>query len=254
MFKPIGIPNVISNSSRAAVMTAVLALACIVVAPVAAFQLTPMSAVIEPDAESPTVVFTVNNTNDAPIAVQLRVATRSILPDGTEINNDASDTLQVFPSQLVLRPDTSQTVRVRWIGSSTPPEELPFRLIAEQLPVNLNRQDEEESGVQFMLKYRATVYVRPPETAPEIVVDAVETDETDETVTIQISNNGSRHRLFSTGRIVLQRGESEAELPLADIEPFVTVNVLPGETRRVTVPLTFFPFIPDTVAFQFDDR
>ncbi len=229
-----------------------IVLAVVVVSGAAAFQLVPMSAVIDPVASPPTVVFTISNTGADPIAVQLRVATRRTLPDGTEINDTASDQLQVFPSQLVVRPGATQTVRVRWIGEGQPQQELPFRLVAEQLPVNLSRTETEASGVQFMLRYRATVYVRPENTQAEIAVIDLTVDEDERTATITVENNGTRHQSFTEGRIVLIQDGTETVMPLREIEPFVTVNVLPGETRRVTVPLDLLPVSPDQVAFQFD--
>jgi fimbrial chaperone protein len=84
-----------------------------------------MSATIDPASSSPTVNFDVINTTDAPVAVQMRATTRRIDRDGTEFNEDAADRLQVFPTQLILRPGQRQAVRVRWIGGGVPREELP---------------------------------------------------------------------------------------------------------------------------------
>jgi len=246
----------VSIGRKAVALGAVTTLLLVIPVVASAFQLVPMSAVIETEAPSPVVVFTINNTTSEAIAIQLRTVTREILPDGTEINGDAREQLQVFPSQLILSPGTSQTVRVRWIGAATPEREIPFRLVAEQLPINLDRTTEDASGVQFMLRYRATVYVRPPGTAPEIVVVDVATDPEAETVTITAENRGTRHQSFPEGRIGLAAtdgaGEPEVILPMSEIDAFIPVNLLPGRTRRVVVPLNQLPFAPGDVRFLFD--
>ncbi|TVR69301.1 MAG: molecular chaperone [Spirochaetaceae bacterium] len=216
------------------------------------FQLTPMSAVIDLSGSSPTTTFEVTNPGNSPVAIELRVATRRIDPDGTELNEDASDQIQLFPSQLVLRRGASQTVRARWIGQSTPERELPFRVTAEQLPINLNRGQTEASGLQFMLRYRATLYVRPPGTAPDLEVLSIDVDDP-ERVTVNLRNNGTRHQLFFQGAVILEDGDGAVqEIDFETIDAFLGVNVLPGEDRRVRVPRDQLPFEPASMRFRFN--
>lgn len=217
-----------------------------------AFQLTPMAAVIDPARATPTTTFEVTNGGEAPVAIELRASTRSIDADGTELNDDASDQIQVFPSQIVLRPGASQTIRARWIGDAIPDRELPFRITAEQLPINLRREQNEASGVQFMLRYRATLYVRPPGTTPDIEVTGIDTSDP-ERVTLVVRNNGTRHQLFSRGTIVLIGSDGDRqELSLEDFEQFLGINVLAGETRRLHVPRDQLPLEPAEVRFRFN--
>lgn len=222
--------------------------------PVAAwsFQLTPMSAVIDLAGASPTTTFEVTNPGNSPVAIELRVATRRMDPDGTELNEDASDQIQLFPSQLVLRRGASQTVRARWIGQSMPDRELPFRVTAEQLPINLNRGQTEASGLQFMLRYRATLYVRPPGTAPDLQVLRIDADDP-EHVTVVLRNNGTRHQLFFQGAVILEDGQGAVrEIDFETFDAFLGVNVLPGEERRVRMPRDQLPFEPASVRFRFN--
>ncbi len=237
-----------------AALSAVLVMVVFLLAPLPAmaFQLTPMSAVLDPSGSLPTATFEISNSAATPVAVQLRAVTRSILPDGTELNEDASQQLQVFPSQVILRPGLSQTIRVRWVGGEPPTRELPFRLVAEQLPVNLQRNQEAGSGLQFMLRYRATLYVRPPGTTPRVEVERLEVDRQENVLILEVANRGTRHQPFSSGYLILTGDTPEQQVNLETLEPFVTVNVLPGERRRVVVPLELLPVIPREVRFRFD--
>ena len=61
------------------------------------------------------------------------------LLDGIETNQDANDDFIVYPPQLIVPPGTQQVIRVTWIGEPEPPIELAYRLIAEQLPINLSQ-------------------------------------------------------------------------------------------------------------------
>lgn len=218
-------------------------------ATVAGFQLQPMSATIDPTAGG-TTSFEVRNTTNAPIAVQMRATTRRILPDGTELNDDASDQLQIFPSQLILRPAQVQTVRVRWLGDQTLLRERAFRLVAEQLPINLERSAEESSSVRMMLRYRASLYVRPPGAARDVVVSDLFT-ENDE-VSFTIENRGTAHAFIGEALAVIGNDGEQTEIRAEEIETFTTINVLPGGSRRVSIPQDAFPVVPDELSFRFE--
>lgn len=226
-----------------------VAVLLLVAGPLTAFQLQPMSASIDPQGGTSTTTFDVRNTTDAPIAVQLRVTTRRIERDGTELNEDASDQLQLFPSQVILRPGHTQTVRVRWLGDGVPAEELPFRVVAEQLPINLGRDQDEASGVRMMLRYRASLYVRPDGVAPEVTVTDLAVEESHISMTVE--NRGTAHALLSDGLLVVRTGGEETELPVEEVEALATVNVLPGGVRRIRVPRTDLPGVPDEISFRF---
>lgn len=219
---------------------------------VAAFQLQPMSASIDPVADVPAAMFEVSNTGIETIAVQLRATTRSIDPDGTEFNRDASSQLQIFPSQLILRPDQRQTVRVRWVGDNRPTHELPFRLVAEQLPINLDRTSTEQSGVRMLLRYRATVYVAPVGTRSDVQVEDLSVDRAAGEVTLALVNRGTAHQLVGDGSMLLYAGAERTSIPTRDIEVLASINLLPDGRRVVRVPLSALPFEPDRVDFRFD--
>jgi fimbrial chaperone protein len=229
-----------------------LTILLVIVPTVGAFELQPMSATIDPASSSPTVNFDVINTTDAPVAVQMRATTRRIDRDGTEFNEDAADRLQVFPTQLILRPGQRQAVRVRWIGGGVPREELPFRIVAEQLPINLSREDDAASGVRMMLRYRATLYVRPAGAAPDLRVAALGLDETGEAVQLTIENRGTAHQLLSEGLLVLSGPAGQQELRMDEVETLAAVNMLPGSVRRITLAREDLPVVPDEISFRFD--
>ncbi|MFW5827990.1 MAG: molecular chaperone [Alkalispirochaeta sp.] len=240
--------NTVPGLSSSSILAILIAFT--VAAPLAAFQLQPMSASIDPQSGNATTTFDVRNTTDAPVAVQMRVTTRRIQPDGTELNEDASGQLQLFPSQIIVQAGQTQTVRVRWVGDDLPDEELPFRVVAEQLPINLSREQDEASGVRMMLRYRATLYVRPAGVEPEVVVADFSVSDAELSMTIE--NRGTAHALLSNSLMVLESEGEETELPAEDVEALATVNVLPGGVRRLRIPLADLPVAPDEILFRFD--
>lgn len=235
-------------------MKRVLAAVCLSLAafvPVAAFQFSPMSSSIDPTTSLPTTTFEARNGTGDPIAVQLRVVTRQVAPDGTETNRDASEQFQIFPSQLILRPGQVQSVRVRWLGPRDIEEELPFRIVAEQLPINLSREQADAAGVRFLLRYRTTLYIRPPGVEAEVSVTDIAIDTETEELIVEVTNTGTRHQLLSDGIVEFWDGAQSFPVPSGEIEAIASVNLLPGTVRRVRVPLADIPVQPDRITFRF---
>lgn len=220
----------------------------LVTAAAAAFQLQPMSASIDPRA-SGTVTFEVRNTTAAPIAVQMRATTRTIQRDGTELNEDASDQIQLFPSQLIVRPGQVQTVRARWLGDRALDAERPFRIIAEQVPINFGGPDEQTGGVRMMLRYRATLYVTPPTAERDVVVNNLVVDA--DSITFEIENRGTAHALIPESMVVVVGNGRREEIAASEIEPLTTINVLPGGVRFVEIPRGVLPLAPEELLFRF---
>lgn len=78
----------------------------------------------------------------------------------------------VFPEQIVLQPGESQSVRVQWSGDSVPATEVAYRLMAEQLPIDLGTEGANRSGLKLeMVKYLGRALVRPAEPAAVLSAD-----------------------------------------------------------------------------------
>ncbi len=112
-------------------------------APAEAFKLTPIEMVFEPAGRGATRTFQITNAHDQPIAVEIRLAARDMNLSGEDVLSDAEDSFAVFPAQAIVLPGKSQTVRVQWLGDPAPERELAFRMVAEQLPIELNRETRE---------------------------------------------------------------------------------------------------------------
>lgn len=234
-----------------ALLGVVIVLAVLIIPTAEAFQLRPMTVTMNAAEQPPRTTFEVRNTTDAPIAVQMRVSTRRIDSSGTEFNDDASDELQIFPSQLILRPGQTQTVRVRWMGEAVTSEERSFRVVAEQLPINLDGENQEATGISMMLRYRAALYVAPPEASADVQV--TEIDAQGDVIRVRVENRGTAHQLLSDGTLMVKAEGREIALDAREIDAVATVNLLPGNERWVAIPREVFPAVPDEISFVFDD-
>lgn len=214
--------------------------------PLAAFQLQPMSLEIEPAGEGAVGVFRLTNPGQEPVAVRVVLQTRSVGSSGEETNDPADHLFQVYPSQIILRPGAQQSVRVRWNGPTSMTQERAFRFVAEQVPVNLNRNTTEGSGVRFVLRYRAALYVAPPNVRPEVsialgTVEPLPTEEEGEQsrfrITGTVRNTGTAHQLLDTAELVFSGDGWEQSIRMEEIEGLPGLNVLAGSTLPWTVEM-----------------
>lgn len=215
------------------------------VATVDAFQFTPLSQEIVLNQVRPSSNFTVENTTSEPIAVQIRAFTREITLDGSEVNNPASDLLQIYPSQIILQPGDIQVVRVRWTGSVELQKGQAFRIIAEQLPINLKRdQADTGSTLRILLRYSATLFVEPVDAYPEIVLVSAESVEGErDRYRLVIRNDGTGYARLNTGSITLVRGGLSREISWLDIPEVAENTIPPGVSRSFIIEgLGFLPY------------
>lgn len=129
-----------------------------------AYQLSPLSATYDPTGAGSARVYTITNDSDSPIAIEINAYSRNIDLDGNEYTEDASAYFQIQPRRMIIRPQSSQLVRVQYRGPQTVTRELPFRIISEQIPIPRGAQEEEAGQmISFLFVYSTSAYVRPQE-------------------------------------------------------------------------------------------
>ena len=212
---------------------------------VSAFQFSPLSQEIVLDRVRPSVNYTVQNTTESPIAVQIRAFTREIDPDGSEVNEPVGDTIHIYPSQMILRPGDIQVVRVRWSGSTDIERGRAYRIVAEQVPVDLDQEEQEGSTLlRMVLRYSSTLFVQPPEAEPELtVLSVVPANDSDQSYLVTIRNDGTGYARLDEGVLVLYYRGLQEEIPWTEIEEVAGHTIPPGVVREFTV--SGIPFTPE---------
>lgn len=134
-----------------------------------AFIFTPMVKHFPPKGKGRVQTFYLENKKPEKVAVQITLYKRGIDKRGEETRTP-TDLLSVFPEQVILMPDQKRTVRVTWNGPEEVPVEEAFRLVAEQMPVELQSKKPEKSGIQFLMKYVASIYIQPENPKANVVL------------------------------------------------------------------------------------
>ena len=208
----------------------------VVATPTLAFKLTPIEAEFGPGRLS-VQTFKVENSGALPVAVELSMHSRGMSITGEDILVPTPDAFEVFPDQIVLQPGKTQSVRVQWSGSSVPANEIAYRLMAEQLPIDMGTEGANRSGLRLLVKYLAALYVRPA--APEARLSATITSENrkgQKVAVVKVNNAGNAHAVLQASMVEVSVGGKAVTYSPQQREAVHGKNVLAGVQRELVLP------------------
>lgn len=204
----------------------------------AAFSFVPMTASLSPSGTQSIVSFKITNDSAQQIAVMIKVMTRSIDLDGNEVNKDVGKEFIVFPTRVVVQPNSFQTVKLQYKGTASLPAELCYRVIAEQVPIDFTKQ--ETSGVRVLFRYIAALYVTPPKAAYKLEIESAvgAVNDGKNGLWLVVRNAGNRHALISNPALRLSKDGATGDNAIsgAAMGSLEGQNILPLSARKVFVP------------------
>lgn len=212
-------------------------ISCIALSSAFSFQFSPMSATYDPTGAGSAKVYTITNDSDSPIAVQVSALTRKVDIDGVESTSDASAYFSVQPSKMIIKPQSTQLVRVQYRGPKNVTKEASYRIEAEQIPYSLGAS-KETSGqmINFLFVYSTTAYVAPTKVVESVISSAQLND--DGKLEILIENTGSVHQMLSELAIDVKGNDgSSYTLSVDEMGSINGANLLAGAKYRILLDL-----------------
>ena len=219
-----------------------------------AYQLSPLSATYDPTGAGSARVYTITNDSDSPIAIEINAYSRNIDLDGNEYTEDASAYFQIQPRRMIIRPQSSQLVRVQYRGPQTVTREMAYRIISEQIPYSVGAS-EQESGqmISFLFVYSTSAYVKPSRVVESVTGTASLNDEGK--LEIVLENTGSVHQMLNSVSITVS-GDSGGSYTLTEEElaPVSGQNLLTDSRLRtiIDVPEELADSTAYTVSLTYD--
>jgi fimbrial chaperone protein len=212
----------------------------------AAFELNPITANLSPSGPKAMSSFTVQNTTDEKLPVQINIVPREPDVFGKEVYKDSvesDDQFQIYPSQLILNPREKRTVRVSWVGNPNVKVEQCFRIIAEELPFDIedpNKTYNKPTGkVRVATKYIGSIYITPQGALSNLVANIEPIRAAEPQLNLDLQNTGNAHQVLKKSKLKLTSAANKAtaEIPSDQLDGLLyNQNVLPGKTRRFTMP------------------
>ena len=135
---------------------------------------------------------------------------------------------------MIIRPQSSQLVRVQYRGPQTVTREMAYRIISEQIPYSLGAQ-EEESGqmISFLFVYSTSAYVRPSRVVERVEASAIVNEEGK--LEIRLENTGSVHQMLNSLKVTVAGDGGEYTLSEEEMGSINGSNLLAGSTLRIVI-------------------
>jgi len=223
-----------------------------------AFRFSPFRAKFLPSGDGANQLFKVENNTDEPASVQIRITTRDVDVDGGEKNVDDEKDFLIYPAQLVLKPHESRSVRVQWVGNPNLKEEKAYRIIAEQLPVNLDRNKPHVSTVKFLVSYHGALFVTPQGLSNNVTLDFSGTthDVTGKKyLEIVLHNRGTQHAMLRNLKLHIKDNKANVVTLSGEdqLKGITGEGILAGHRRQFMIPWPkALTGVPTHIDFTFD--
>lgn len=203
-------------------------------------RMVPIVAEVKSGGDPVEQSFRVDNPSGSPAAVEISVLRRRTTLDGEETREPTGDEFVIFPEQMVLMPGESQLIRIQWLGKIQVVEELAYRVIAEELPVDFaGEQQALGSGprINLLMRYEGMLYIQPPRGSAhvELVSSRMIIHEGEKQLELILVNSGNVHVIMAEPSVRIGQQENAIVLPEAEINQKLKVNMLAGEKRRFLV-------------------
>lgn len=200
-----------------------------------AFKFSPMSTSINIDEKQNSTLFYLENDSDKAIAVETSLLKREMNQDGVESNTKIEGEMTLYPTQLIIPPNEKRSVKVTWLGKEKLAKELAYRLVAEQLPIDMEKEKKKKGSIKVLLRYVAALYITDDSFEPNIEVEKIIVTKKD--VGFLIKNNGKKHQLLSNLNLKIS-GEKKKELKLLaeDLKGMSGENILANTNRLFRFP------------------
>ena len=204
------------------------------------FDFAPIIATLTPTGSGASASFIIQNADDTKLPVQVSLVHRDPDFEGKEDlkeTPDIDDLFQIYPAQIILAPKEKRTVRITWIGDPKPKRELAFRMIAEELPIDLEENktySKPVAKVRIATKYVGSLYVGPAGARAQLMATAAPTEDKQPKLALEIQNLGTAHKVLANMQLKLtpSAGGADYEFSKTDLQSFNTQNVLAGKTRK----------------------
>jgi len=199
--------------------------------------LTPMTQTID-SKKSKNIIFKITNPSSEPVAVTFDIKKVTLDEEGKEIRETTSKVLY-YPSQFVLGGDESKNIRVKYVDHQLPQIEELYRVIATELDINVNDNQEKVSSseikatIKMRFSYEGLLFVHENNAKAQLKIDSFEQVSAN-SLTLVIVNNGTKSVLpfVSDYDYIVKINNKEYKLTENDFKGVVMRRVLAQKRKK----------------------
>lgn len=197
-----------------------------------AFTFSPMSQSIYIEEGQKSAKYSLENNSKDKLAIEFSVKKRIMDQNGNETLED-TDALSIFPPQLIIPANEKRAIRVNWNKKKEIKVEEAYRVIAEQLPLEIGEKGVKKTGIQMLTKYMAALYLTPKDASSELKVIQIINEQNE--LKIHILNEGNKHKILAEPIIQIGSGDQTLALKAKDLQGLAGQNVLAKSLRIFTI-------------------
>jgi len=181
------------------------------------------------------IIFKVSNPTAEPVAVSFSVLKVLGVENGKE-QRESTSIVQAYPSQFVLSPNETKSVRVRYMGRTLPNIEEIYRVVAQELNIDVgDNKDIDTKGkvsakIKMRFSYEGLLFVHKKEAKEKIKIDSF--NHTENGLSLMMSNSGNMNGIPSLEdyNYFASLNKKEYLLKEKDLKGLIYSRVLAGKT------------------------
>jgi fimbrial chaperone protein len=202
-----------------------------------AFKFSPMSATINIKNKDHSSLFYLENDSNQPIAIQVSAAVRTMDINGVETNTKILGTeLAIFPSQVIIPANEKRSVKITWPGKEGLDNEIAYRVIAEQLPIDLEKGKNKKASIKVLLRYMAALYISNEDLSSDVKLLSMK--KVENKLAFEFENSGKKHQVLANLHLKItdEKKKKGIELTPDELKGITGENILPQSKRIFFLP------------------
>ena len=166
----------------------------------ASINVSPLSSILDLNNSKSKIITVFNTSPSKPLAIKVTVHSWRLDEQGQDIRKPSEDLL-IFPGQFVLPPLSRRSIRIAYQPPQATPIEKSYRVIVQQVPVNLADNNKVQTGVSIVTSYATAFYVEPSSAMSEVALKQVSVDA--KKLYFALNNSGNAHTHLRQAQIVI---------------------------------------------------
>ncbi len=166
------------------------------------FEFSPITMSLTTSGKGSHSIAQVVNREATAVPIVIRITERKLLENGDEERPDTNE-IAVFPSQFLLEPKESKSIKITWQGEEKLPAEKAYRIIVEEVPVEFSAKTANAGAVKILINYVGSIYVNSDKTDGDLALEKIDSKEDPKAIVLSFNNKGTAHVILKSPKIEL---------------------------------------------------
>lgn len=196
-----------------------------------AFSVSPMTSNFKTTGKESSVVYTISNPSDKPLAIEVKIESRTTKPDGTEVNDNSAEIkshFSIFPAATLIAPKSKKGIRVVYVGPKDLKEEKAYRIIIVENPDTSSNQ-----SVKMVREFRTSAFVAQEGSKAQLTLKGLQSNS--DVIKLIFNNSGTAHQLVKAIRIKLSDELGNTVFLTEKSHAVLMANFLANEERNIEI-------------------